>query len=163
MGRRSRKRATAPELREPSPPTAPGTVRTGRRARADEAPAPIWAPFPLVELAILLGIVFVVAGLIWGGNQGRTLLGCGIAVVCLASLEVAIREHFAGFRSHSLLLALLPMAATLGLLFVVIDLPGTSDTRYVLSLGIAVAVFVISFLALREVFRRRSGGLSFRA
>lgn len=168
MGRRSRKRAIAPAPPpDPSPTpaaSAPAPPRAPRhRARTDEAPKPIWAPFPLVELAILLGLVFIVAGLIWGGPQGRTLLGCGVGVVCLASLELAIREHVTGYRSHSALLALIPTAITMTVLFTVVELPVDSKARYFLNLGISAAVFLVSFLALREVFRRRSGGLSFRA
>lgn len=161
MGRRSRKRATAPAT-PPGPPAdvQPAAARPAaprRRARTGEAPQPIWAPFPLVELMILLGLVFIVAGLIWGGPQGRTLLGCGVGVICLASLELAIREHVTGYRSHSALLALVPTAVTLGVAVLVAGL------SKLVGLGIAAAVFVVSFLALREVFRRRSGGLSFRA
>lgn len=156
MGRRSRKRGTAPApAAAPAAPARPRGPR--RRAPTSEAPAPFWAPFPLVELAILLGIVFIVGGLIWGGGQGRTLLGCGVAVICLASLEVAIREHVTGYRSHSGLLALVPTAIAVAVAWFALDLSGA------VRLGIAAAVFVISFLALREVFRRRSGGLSFRA
>ena len=156
MGRRSRKRADLSTRAEPTPePIAP---MTRRQRRLGEAPKPIWAPFPLVELAILLGAVFVVAGLIWGGGKGQALLGCGVAVISLASLEIAIREHFTGYKSHSALLALVPMAITLGVLVLAVGL-----TERFVALGIAIAVFVICFLALREVFRRRSGGLSFRA
>lgn len=157
MGRRSRKRAVAPE-----PPVAPAPAarpaRTPkRRAPTGEAPKPFWAPFPLVELAILLGIVFVIGGLVWGGTQGRTLLACGIVVISLAALEVAIREHVTGYRSHSGLLALLPAAAAVAIAWF------GFDTTPAVRLGVAAGVFVLSFLALREVFRRRSGGLSFRA
>lgn len=163
MGRRSRKRATAPAPPAAVEPAEPRPAAPRRRARRGEAPKPIWAPFPLVELAILLGLVFIVGGLVWGGSQGRTLLACGVVVVCLASLEVAIREHITGYRSHSALLALVPTAVTLAVLFMAVDLPGSPSTRRLVGLGIAGAVFVISFLALRELFRRRSGGLSFRA
>lgn len=167
MGRRSRKRAIAPAPppREQPPTPAANAVPRARRPKAhrDEAPKPIWAPFPLVELGIVLGLVFAVAGLIWGGPQGRTLLGCGVAVVCLASLELAIREHVTGFKSHSALLALVPAAVTMTLLSTVIELPVDAGARRLVNLGVTVAVFLISFLALREVFRRRSGGLTFRA
>src|SRR3954471_24218044 len=112
MGKRSRKRSLPPAAErepaaEPAPPVvdrAPPTAPT-RRARLDEAPKAPWSPFPLVELCILLGMVLVVWGVVGGGDRRGTLLGCGFALVCLASLELSIREHFAGFRSHTLLLA----------------------------------------------------------
>lgn len=163
MGRRSRKRATAPAPPAAIEPEQPRRAAPRRRARRGEAPKPIWAPFPLVELAILLGLVFITGGLIWGGSQGRTLLACGVVVVCLASLELAIREHVTGYRSHSALLALVPAAVTLALLITLVDLPGTPATERLVGLGLAGVVFLICFLALRELFRRRSGGLSFRA
>lgn len=134
---------------------APRTPR--RRARLSEAPKPPWAPFPLVELLIVTGIVFVVVGLVMGSGQGRTVLGFGIAVICLASLEVAIREHVTGFRSHSMLLALIPTAMAAATAWFAVDI--TALVR----LGVVLAVYAISFLAMREVFRRRSGGLTFRA
>ena len=68
-----------------------------------------------------------------------------------------------GFKSHSALLALVPAAVTMTLLSTVIELPVDAGARRLVNLGVTVAVFLISFLALREVFRRRSGGLTFRA
>ncbi len=139
----------------PTAGAAPGRPR--RRARTGEAPKPPWAPFPLVEVLILTGIVFVVVGLVMGAGAGRTVLGFGLAVICVASLEVAIREHVTGFRSHSMLLALLPTAIAVAAAWFAADLSA------LVRLGIGLAVYILSVLALREVFRRRSGGLSFRA
>lgn len=157
MGRRSRKRGGPSPVSAPAP-SAPRAARASRhRAPTKEAPKPPWAPFPLVEVLIVTGLVFVVIGLVMGEGQGRTVLGFGIAVICVASLEVAIREHITGFRSHSMLLALLPTAIAVAISWFAAELTA------VVRLGITVAVFLISFLALREVFRRRSGGLSFRA
>lgn len=159
MGRRSRKRIASPTpAATPSRPSAPR-----RRARTGEAPKPVWAPFPLSELTILFGILAIGGGVLWGGPQGRTLLACGVVLVSVAALELAVREHVAGYRSHSALLALVPTAVVLGVAFGVLDLAGGPGVRRFVGLGVAAAAFIISFLALREVFRRRSGGLSFRA
>src|SRR5918992_1377591 len=99
MGRRSRKRmadgaqpadgtsrAERDEARRRRAEAVGSGAATGRsRARGrpsiDERPPPPWGRFPLSELAVL------------------------VAIVMLAGLEVSIREHFAGFRSHSTLLA----------------------------------------------------------
>src|SRR3954454_13486675 len=100
MGRRSRKRPAPPpaERRElpvaPPPRTPP--MAMSRRARLEEAPKPPWYPFPLVELCILGGLVLMVVGFVKAGGRGGLFLICGIALVGVASLELAIREHFAG-------------------------------------------------------------------
>jgi hypothetical protein len=123
----------------------------------DEAPKAPWSPFPLVELAILLAIVLIVAGFAVSGPRRPVLLAAGLALVTLAGLELAIREHLSGFRSHSVLLA---AAAALA-----IDVPLylLTDLRQELLLALAVAVFGLVFWLLRIAFRRRAGGLTFRA
>src|SRR3954466_16288192 len=107
MGRRSRKRPAPPPSERREPPAATAVRRPpvpSRRARLDEAPKAPWSPFPLVELCILGGLELMVVGFIHGGNRGGLIVVCGIALVAVASLELAIREHFAGYRSHSSLL-----------------------------------------------------------
>jgi hypothetical protein len=74
----------------------------------------------------------------------------------LGGLEVSVREHFAGYRSHSTLLA--------GTVFVLI----TGGLLYLSGLSLAICLalgaiaFVAAFLALRAAFRRASGGLSYK-
>lgn len=82
---------------------------------------------------------------------------CGLALVTVASLELSLREHFAGFRSHSSLLA--GAATVLGVVVggVVVDPP-----RIAL-IVVGVLVFAASFTLLRRAFRRRTGGIGFRA
>src|SRR3954465_13665877 len=111
MGRRSRKTRSVPAERPPGPapqarPGSPGAParRRSHRARLDEAPRAPWHPVPLDELTILGGMVVLVAGAV---TRGATLLAAGIALVGLASFDVALREHLAGYRSHSGLLGLL--------------------------------------------------------
>src|SRR3954464_4473756 len=117
MGKRSRKRPAPPpgERREPTPASAPRTPPPvpSRRARLDEAPKAPWSPFPLVELCILGGLGLLAVGFVRGAIL---FVVCGIALVGVASLELAIREHFAGYRSHSSLLALASAIATTTLL-----------------------------------------------
>jgi hypothetical protein len=78
-------------------------------------------------------------------------------LAALGGLELAIREHFAGFRSHTTLLA---AAAA----FAVVTVLALSTGPYPLwaLLAIAAAVFGSAFYGLRQLFKRRSGGLSFR-
>ena len=168
MGRRSRKRTVrrADERQPAERPAdarapAPGVLAPGqpvsRRARMDEAPPAPWAPVPLVELCVLAGLVLIVTWVLSDGSRSRLLLGCGIALAALAGLELSVREHFTGFRSHSTLLAgvVAILAGTALLLLTALPQP--------LLLGIAIAVFGAVFVALRSAFRARAGGLGFRA
>jgi hypothetical protein len=162
MGRRSRRAARAPgrhETATPPPPPPPRRTAAPKRPRArlDEAPKAPWSPFPLVELAILAGLVLIVAGFLVSGPRRGPVLGAGIALVTLAGLELAIREHFSGFRSHSVLLAAACAIAVNVPLYLLTELPQE------LLLAVAVAVFGAVFWLLRLAFRRRAGGLSFRA
>jgi hypothetical protein len=164
VGRRSRKRAfgaTAPARVERDPTDAPvrrpAPATPRRRARAEDAPKAPWAPFPLVELCILLSFVLIIAGVVTDGPKRGVLLGCGFALVTLSSLELSIREHFAGFRSHSTLLA--------GIAAIVADVPlyFWTDLRQEFLLVVGLIVFGVAFSLLRQAFQRRAGGLGFRA
>jgi hypothetical protein len=125
-----------------------------RRARLDEAPKAPWSPFPLVELSILIGLVLMVTGFV---KRDALFVVCGVGLVGVASLELAIREHFAGYRSHSSLLALAVAVGTMAILGI-----GIGVAR-IAAIAAAAVVFVVAFLALRAAFRRRTGGIAFRA
>jgi hypothetical protein len=163
MGRRSRQRASAPpreRVRAPVvpreratvTPAAPPATTATRRSRRGGAPAPPWGSFPLVELCALAGIVIGV----WGIVVHNGVLITGAAFLgSVAGLEVALREHLGGFRSHSLVLAGSVTVATLALLL----FAGVS--RDVVLIGVPV-LLVGGFLAFRELFKRRSGGVGMR-
>ena len=161
MGRRSRKRATtAAPTRDragaPVAPPAPPRV-PDRRARMDEAPKAPWSPFPLNELCILIALVLMIWGFFTTGDRRGVLIACGITLITLSAGELAVREHFAGFRSHSGLLAgICAILASLPLYYL------TSLPQAAILAG-AVAVFAGAFTFLRRAFMRRSGGLGFRA
>jgi hypothetical protein len=72
-------------------------------------PRPVWAPFPLTEIGIFVGIVVFLLGYFASANRSPALLGTGAVVLAIVVGEMCLREHFAGFRSHSILLALLPV------------------------------------------------------
>lgn len=124
------------------------------RARADERPPAPWGSFPLAELTILAGIVALAVGLI-GGDPVAIVLG--VVLGGLGGLEVSVREHFAGYRSHTTLLAGMAFVLTTGLLIYFSPLAPT------ICLGLGAAAFVLAFVLLRRAFQRASGGLSFRA
>jgi hypothetical protein len=159
MGRRSRKRETPPTATagRPAPVAAhrPAAARSHRAPMAQAPKAP-WSPFPLVELCVLVAIVLIVLGLVSDGPRRGALLACGIALASLAGLELAIREHFAGFRSHSALLA--GAAAVV----IVVPLYFLAGLPQVVLLGLGVLVYTLGFAALRRAFQARTGGLGFR-
>lgn len=161
MGRRSRKRGgegQAPEgAAETGVRTAPAPRRESRRARLDEAPKPPWAPVPLTEICILGGGLLMVVGLVGGGSSRGLLLGFGFALVFLATIEMALREHLAGYRSHSALIAGCAAAVVLGATALLAGLP-----RVALA-AVAAIVFGAVFLVMRSIFKNRAGGMSWRA
>lgn len=60
------------------------------------------------EFAILAGGVALVVGILQGGGPAVIV---GIVICGLGVLEVTAREHFAGYRSHTMLLAAFPAVA----------------------------------------------------
>jgi uncharacterized integral membrane protein len=119
----------------------------------DERPPAPWGKFPLAELTVLAGIVALIVGV---ATQNPTAIGVGVVLGALGGLEVSVREHFAGYRSHTTLLAGAVFVLTVGTLFYVAGL------ILAICLGVGAAAFVASFLGLRRTFRKASGGLSFK-
>jgi hypothetical protein len=120
-----------------------------------EAPKAPWSPFPLVELCVLLALVLIVVGLLSDGPRRGALLACGIALASLAGLELAIPEHFAGFRSHSALLAGAAAVVVVVPLFFLTGLP------QIALLAVGAIVYTLGFVALRRAFQARTGGIGF--
>ena len=122
-----------------------------------DAPKAPWSPFPLTELVILLGIALMTWGFVSGGSQGNLRLGAGLVLASLGGLELASREHLAGYRSHTSLLA---GAAAMFVITALALGPGPHVAWALLI--IAIVVFGAAFYGLRELFKRRSGGAGFR-
>jgi hypothetical protein len=136
----------------------PERRRPGRTRIEDRPPAP-WGKFPLVELVVLLGIIFIVIGAITWGRQGQTMIAAGVALASLGGLELSIREHFGGFRSHTTLLA---GAAGVGVMVLTFVIASPDRNAYWIPILLGVGVFALVFWLLRQVFKRRSGGVGFR-
>jgi len=121
--------------RQPAPAAAPGSsskvqpsrpsrfaVRDTRSPGGSQGaggvprPQPPWAPFPLTEIGMAVGLAIFVAGIFGDGSRGAWLLGVGVLVLAVVVVELCLREHFAGFRSHTLLLAVLPVAVLDGVM-----------------------------------------------
>jgi hypothetical protein len=84
------------------------------------------------------------------------LIGAGIVLVSLSAGELALREHFSGYRSHTSLLA----GIVAILLAVVLRVAGVPQVAI---LPAGVLAFAGAFHLLRRAFVRRSGGVGFRA
>jgi hypothetical protein len=121
-----------------------------------DAPKAPWSPFPLTELVILLALVMLALGFLSNGDRRGTFIGIGLVLASLGGGELALREHFAGFRSHTSLLAGLTG-------FIAGALAVAAGAPKLAVLIIAVAVGLAVFPLLRRAFKRRSGGLGFRA
>src|SRR4051794_5387561 len=129
--------------------------RPGRTSIDDRPPAP-WGSFPLVELVVFVGIVLLVVGFIMRGERGVTMIIAGMALASLGGLELSIREHFSGFRSHTTLLAGAVALAVIGATYFI---SGHSQVAMVTAAGL---VFVGAFIVFRRVFAHRAGGVAFR-
>lgn len=128
--------------------------RAEARRKPDERPPAPWGSFPLAELAIFAGIVLLAIGF-FGTNT--VALAVGFVLASIGGLEVAAREHFAGYRSHTTLLAGFGFVVVVGILLYVarLTLP--------VAFGIGAAIFIAAFVLLRRAFQKASGGLSFKA
>jgi hypothetical protein len=104
-----------------------------------------------VELSVLAGIVCIVLGLFRSDDQGgRVLLSLGVALGALGGLDTSLREHFGGYRSHTLVLAAFPAVAAAAIAaFAGLWLVGV--------VPLMLAVFGVAFLALKRVWKRKAG------
>jgi hypothetical protein len=144
-------RKRKPRPRRPPPPAAPAAPErpASRRRLPDERPPAPWGSLPLVELAVLAALIMLVAGFAAGE---RAIVFVGLALGSFAGLELSVREHFSGYRSHTLLLSggvaiavLLLLAAFLPALW----LPA--------AFAISAAAAGVAAWALVRAFQRRSG------
>ncbi len=127
-----------------------------RRAGADARPQALWGDFPLSEIVVFIGILLLIAGFFVAPPQGFVMIAVGLGLGSLAGLELSVREHFAGYRSHTLLLSAAIAVPVFGVLFL------ASDTATPICIAVAVAVFGFAAWSFTQAFRRRSGGAPFR-
>jgi uncharacterized membrane protein YhiD involved in acid resistance len=101
----------------------------------------------------VVALILLVVGFVTGA---AVTLGVGLVLGALAGVEIAAREHFAGYRSHNVVLAGAAGMTVFGLLFVLTAL----------SPAICIAAGAVAFggaaWLLVAAFRRRTGGASYR-
>ncbi len=132
------------------------TAARSRRAGKDGPPPPPWGSFPLTELVILIGIVLLVAGYFVDPPRGPIMLVTGLTLAALGGLELSVREHFAGYKSHTMVLAGVIGVVTIAVLVAAVKV------QPVIAAGCGIAAFAFAAWVFANAFRRRSGGALFR-
>jgi hypothetical protein len=111
-----------------------------------ERPPGPFGGLPVSEVAIGVGLIGLIVGLLDGGGPA-VLVG---ALVCAAGvLEVTAREHFTGFRSHCTILSAVPAVALEVLLVKIFGQP----RQHALILVPVIPLFALCFWLLRKRFR----------
>ena len=119
MAKRKKRRGSARDAPSGAP-AQPRRAAPARPARAErsgprelgaygERPQAPWHPWPLSELLIFVGALAIAIGMIRGPERNLTTIVVGIGAVLIGTLEVSVREHFSGYRSHTMLLAVVPV------------------------------------------------------
>jgi len=159
----------APELAPPAPrsarkraraPTAASDPSGGFRdpLSVGERPQAPWHPLPLSELLILVGAIATVVGLRRGISHGGPALFAGLAAVLIGTVEVTLREHLSGYRSHTIILAVLAVivfhsAVVLGV--AAVTRPPVALNVAVLALDVALFALLFKLLRARFLDARR--------
>src|SRR3954449_8784068 len=79
--------------------------RAARRRAGGDPPPALWGEFPLSEIVVFIGILLLIAGFFVPPPQGFVMIAVGLGLGSLAVLELSVREHLAGYRSHTLVLS----------------------------------------------------------
>ncbi len=105
---------------------------------------------------IFIGAIVTVVGLrrtSSGFSAGAPTLAAGLAAVLIGTIEVTLREHRSGYRSHALLLAALPVIVLHSL--VVLIVAAFTPVPRLLNVGLLVldvGLFALLFKLLRARF-----------
>jgi uncharacterized membrane protein YeiH len=126
---------------------------------APERPQAPWSPVPLSELLILIGAIGAVIGLRRGSSHAGVLLVASIAAVAVGVLEMTLREHRAGYRSHALLLSVYAVIALHSTIVVVGHLSRSWNVILV-PLDVGVAAFLFKRLRTQFAAAKRKRVLS---
>jgi hypothetical protein len=145
--RRSSRNQSTSARRTPRSPAAP---TYGERPNAP------WHPLPLSELLILIGAIGAALGLARTGHggfaNGGSLLLAGLAAVALGTIEVTLREHRSGYRSHTMMLAALVVLLFDTVLVLVLTAITSLPRAFTVALvAVDFALFAVCF----KVFRAR--------
>ncbi len=165
-GRSRKRRPTAQSAREALPRPAAAARPSQRAASAlgdlkavGERPQAPWHPLPLSELLILVGSIGAVIAWLRGVESNGALLGAAIGAVVIGTVEVTLREHLSGFRSHTLMLSVLPaIVFHTAVVLLVLALAGRAASWLnigLLPLDLAIGAVCFKLLRARYVDARR--------
>lgn len=147
-----------PRSAQPATPRRARTARVPAYRDFDDRPRAPWHPLPLSEILILAGAIAFVVALTRLGHHGIAsagpLLLAGVLALGLGTAEVSWREHRSGFRSHTLLLAFIPVLALHTA--VVVGYSSIAAPSRALNVGMFVvdtAIFLVLVRHLRASFR----------
>jgi hypothetical protein len=143
--RRKRQR----QRRAASPPRGGGRGLDTLSPVGERPPAP-WHPVPLSELMILIGTVAALVAVARGPARNLALLAVGLAAVAIGTVEVTLREHLSGYRSHTIVLSLLPVVV-LDSAVVLLLAPFGAGAKLIM-LVVDVALVVVLYRVLRARF-----------
>jgi hypothetical protein len=91
--------------------------------------------------------VLLVLGLIdIESDRGRAMLVAGMALGSLGGLDTALREHFSGFRSHTMILAGIPAVCLAAILYF-------AGAPWPAVVAVAVVTFAAAAVPLARRFR----------
>lgn len=149
--RKARSRGHSSRAVQAAPPVRLSAAAARSAAPGTDRPQGIFGELPISELAILVGIIGLIVGWL---ERNNAALVAGAAACGVGVLEVTAREHFAGFRSHTTLLAAVPALVTVTLVAVLAGVP--RDRVLVLLPGVPVFLLCAAFLRRSfEVARHR--------
>lgn len=143
--------------KQAAPRRGHGSHRPPAYRSFEDRPQAPWHPLPLSELLILVGAVAFVVAMIRLGNHGVAsegpLLLVGVLAIGLGTAEVSWREHRSGFRSHTLLLAFVPVLVLhTAVVLALSPLLGASRTLNLAMLAVDIVVFAVLARYLRARF-----------
>ncbi|MFN2612758.1 MAG: hypothetical protein ABR536_05260 [Solirubrobacterales bacterium] len=157
--KRKRRKQRPPRRPQPSPQAISSPAGPPRRgSEKEERPPAPWGSFPLSETVVAIGLLMLVGGLFLPPPRNKVVVGVGLMLGSLAGLELSAREHFAGYRSHTTLLAGACAVASVAAVLAI----GPDSLPIWAALMIGLGAGGLAAFGLVVSFRRRSGGASFR-
>jgi hypothetical protein len=114
-------------------------------AYGERPPSP-FGGLPVSEFAIFAGLMALVVGVV---RHGGPALIAGVVICLLGVSEVTSREHFSGYRSHTVLLAAIPAVVVE---FAIVLTVGPPAVRLLLLVPVA-AVFSVCAWFLHRRFQ----------